>query len=112
MNVPILRPTKVTAKLKPMVFSGINMNRYTKDDELSDGVNLSSKHIPAISPRESREALGYEITAPKEFFIASNGKKAYVDGTNFVYDGTVEGTVIAGEKSIVEFNNVLGALPK
>lgn len=111
MRLPLLEITKNNAFLKQLRFEGLNQQSVIDDAELFSGINLNSDHMPKLAPRNPRESLGYTISSPTGFIVASNGKIATISGTNFIYDGATKGTVTAGEKSLVEFNNVLVIFP-
>lgn len=91
---------------RALVFSGINRKDLIEDTEFADGYNLDSEHIPAIGPRKPIELIT-PLESPKRLFAANN-KIAYIDGTNFYYNGVSKGTVSSEVKSLVDFNgNIL-----
>lgn len=94
---------------KPLLFKGINKKELIGDDELSDGKNLRTDTIPAISPREPMSVI--KTLQNPSYYGRVNGIDYYIDGTNFYYNGTSRGTVTAGKKSIVDFNGVLVIFP-
>lgn len=94
----------------PLDFVGINRKDNIADNEISDGFNLGFENLPKISTRLPREKLSYSLTDPQDLFSAG-GKLAWVDGTNFYYDGVLKGTVTAGKKSMVDFNGHIVIFP-
>lgn len=89
-----------------LIFEGLNRKALIGDNEISHGINLDTELLPAISPREPMKVLK-TLSAPSSFCMV-NKKQAYVDGTNFYYDGVVKGTVDAGLKTMLDFNgNIL-----
>jgi hypothetical protein len=109
MRLPILTPTKGKFKQKLFTFRRLNKMTMISDDELSDASNISWKNAPALSCRPSRETL-YTLTTPKSLTSAGT-KLAWVDGTNFKYDNSTEGTVTASMKSYADLNQKLFIFP-
>lgn len=94
---------------KALIFKGINKKEIIEDTELSDGINLDSEMIPALSPRKPIKAIR-KLSIPTYFGIV-NGKHYFIDGTDFYYDGINKGTLTRGRKSIVDFNGNLVIFP-
>lgn len=94
---------------KALVFKGINKKEIIEDTELSDGTNLDSEMIPALSPRKPIKAIR-KLSIPT-YFGTVNGKHYYIDGTDFYYDGVKRGILTSGKKSIVDFNGNLVIFP-
>lgn len=87
---------------------GIQYGRITQDGELEESENLSTAEFPALCQRRGRKTLsGY--TAPTA--AGARDKLIVVDGTELKYDGTVVGTVTAGEKQIVTVNSKVCVFP-
>ena len=109
MMLPVL-PHSANNKVKKSTINwrGLNRKSLTADDEFSATTNLSSKNHPLVSPRDPREQV-YSLTAGKALFAAS--KLAWADGTSFVYDGAVKGTVTATAKSMVELSQRIVVFP-
>ena len=107
--LPVL-PHSANNKVKKSTINwrGLNRKSLTADDEFSATTNLSSKNHPLVSPRDPREQV-YSLTAGKALFAAS--KLAWADGTSFVYDGAVKGTVTATAKSMVELSQRIVVFP-
>lgn len=108
MRLPYIPQTQRLVT-KPLVFSGLNKSPIIDDIELSDGKNLDSDNLPAISPRKPLKTIA-TLTAPTDIYVMNN-KLVYVDGTSFIYDGVVKGTVSAGVKSMVDFNGKIVIFP-
>ncbi len=105
MRFPMLDDVS-QVEVRPLLFQGLNKREMIEDNELADGINLDTELLPAISPRQPMQLLR-TLAAPESFTII-NGKQVYVDGTNFLYDGVVKGTVTSGLKTMLDFNgNVL-----
>lgn len=105
MRFPMLEDV-AQVQTRPLLFQGLNRREMIEDNELADGINLDTELLPAISPRQPMQLLR-TLAAPESFTII-NGKQVYVDGTNFLYDGVVKGTVTSGLKTMLDFNgNVL-----
>jgi len=96
--------------IQPLQFVGLNRRENIRDEQIADGINIGSETLPKISPRLPREDLGYTLSDPQDLFSAG-GKLAWVDGTNFYYDGVLKGTVTAGKKSMVDFNGHIVIFP-
>lgn len=108
MRLPYIPQTQRLVT-KPLVFSGLNKSPIIDDIELSDGKSLDSDNLPAISPRKPLKTIT-TLTTPTDLYVMNN-KLVYVDGTSFIYDGVVKGTVTAGVKSMVEFNGKIVIFP-
>lgn len=90
-------------------FLGLNMTDTARNNQFASMLNLSSDRFPFIHPRKSRELISTLTSATAIF---SDGLKlATVEGTSFKYDGVVKGTVTAGAKSMVEFNQYIVIFP-
>jgi hypothetical protein len=108
MKLPALNPTRNKSTPQIIRFGGINRSMLWSSGELKDSRGLSSALFPALSQRAGRETLtGY--TAPTSIF--AKGKLCVVDGTNFLYDGAVKGTVTAGEKLFAAVNTKIVIFP-
>ena len=108
MKLPYMQDLGNT-QVAPLVFSGINMKDIIDDTELSNGINLDTEQIPAISPRKSTSIIK-KLQNPKAFMMIGD-KQVYVDGTDFYFDGIKRGTVTSGEKSMVDFNGNVVIFP-
>jgi hypothetical protein len=98
-------------KIKPVTveWKGLNKMPVVSPGQLLNMTNMSSKYAPCLSPRPPREEI-ISLTSGTSFIFA-NGKWAWVDGTDFLYDGVVKGAVTAGRKSMCIFNGVILILP-
>jgi hypothetical protein len=105
-NLPYTRDAKI--KKSTINFTGLDRRSLIPDQAFSATSNISTKNFPLISPRDPREAL-YTLTAGKALFASS--KLAFVDGTNFLYDNVVKGTVTASAKSMVELSQRIIIFP-
>lgn len=109
MRLPYVQDLGNT-QVSPLVFSGINKKEIIEDIELSDGINLDSEMIPAISPRKPIDKIR-TIEAP-ESFVMINDKQVYISDGKLYYDGTERGIVGTGTKSIVDFNGNIVIFPQ
>lgn len=109
MKFRILEDFRSATQVKPLLFGGLNRKELIEDQELSDGVNLDSELIPAISPRGSTKLL--RTLASPQYFKMINNKQVYIDGTKFYFDGVERGTLTLGRKSMVDFNGVVVIFP-
>ena len=108
IKLPALTNLKDVGTAQIIKFGGINRSMLQTSGELKDSRGLSSALFPALSQRASREKLtGY--TAPTAIF--AKGKLCVADGTNFLYDGAVKGTVTAGEKLFAAVNTKIVIFP-
>lgn len=108
MRLPHIPQTRRIMR-QALLFSGLNRQPMIEDTELSEGKNLISNNLPAISPRKPHKSI-QTVTAPKDLMITGN-KLVHIDGTGFYYDGVNKGTVTAGLKSMVEFNGKVIIFP-
>ncbi|MDD4565512.1 MAG: hypothetical protein PHE79_08600 [Eubacteriales bacterium] len=104
----------ITQAAKPsikseIVFKGYNGTQNIKTGDMPYMKNLCSDNAPAASPRPPREIIA-TLTSPQTLSSA-NSKLIYVDGTDFKYDSTTKGTVTAGKKCMVDFNNNILIFP-
>lgn len=83
-------------------FYGLNRLPKKNKGELFDMGNISSEFPGCAYPRPPRSVYK-TVTNGKALFACANGNLAWVDGTSFVYNGVVKGTVTASAKSIVDF---------
>jgi len=107
-----LVPAKVIPKKieqTTLGFKGLNKLPVTDSGELTAMTNMSSKYSPCLYPRDPREVI-QTLTSGTALFPA-NGKLCWVDGTNFLYDGVVKGTVTAGAKSMAEYFGTILIFP-
>lgn len=81
-----------------MEFKGYNHNLYVQNGQFYDMQNLTSKYYPVLAPRSRRGKIR-QLTKPNGLF--AKNKLAWVDGTNFYYDGVVRGTVADSAKQFV-----------
>ena len=80
-------------------FGGVDEREVIQENAFSDMQNMSSDLFPAIGPREGRGKVIRKLEKPNGL-IFNNGL-AWVDGTDFYFDGTKVGTVSDGKKQMV-----------
>lgn len=90
-------------------FKGLNRMPMINKGELSFTKNISTEFLPCLTARNSR-VVTRTLTAGHALF-SSKDKLCWVDGTDFVYDGVVKGTVTAGSKSMCVFNDLIIIMP-
>lgn len=108
MKLPYLPETKRKTKQQTVAFAGINYSQNTRDGELAECENLSSRNFPCLSQRAGRKTV-QTYTSPTAMFVKD--KLLVVDGTSLLYNGANIGTVTAGEKQIVSINTKVVILP-
>lgn len=108
MKLPYLPETKSKTKQQTVAFAGINYSQNTRDGELAECENLSSRNFPCLSQRAGRKTV-QTYTNPTAMFVKD--KLLVVDGTSLLYNGANIGTVTAGEKQIVSINTKVVILP-
>ncbi|MGH0053392.1 MAG: hypothetical protein ACQ5SW_08405 [Sphaerochaetaceae bacterium] len=102
--------SKTTYDRDVLQFRGLNTREGIDDNELEDMLNLSSNNMPYISTRDRREQE--EVLSGNPNGLFSNGiALAWVDGTDFVYDGVVVGTVEDSFKTMCNMNGNIVILP-
>ena len=94
-----------------IAFYGLNKLPRMIPGEVRAMTNISSKYPGCLCTRPPRETVRTLTKTGYALFAASNGKLCWVDGTNFVYDGTTKGTVTAGAKSMADFYGVILIFP-
>lgn len=111
MKLPQARPSpkKIETGTETIGFRGLNRMPVLAQGELSAMTNLSSKYAPCLYPRDSRAKTNTLVSGTA--LSAANQKLCWVDGTDFVYDGIVKGTVITGSKSIIEYFGIILIFP-
>lgn len=100
------------AKLKKSYqvdFRGLNHTIAAADSEIYDMTNLSSDHYPVLSPRGKRKLI--EALANPQAMICYGEHMAWIDRTNFYYDGEIYGTVTAGEKTMAVLTDRIIIMP-
>lgn len=106
--VPARRVKKKNEALT-MGLKGLNRLPATENGELTAMTNISGLYSPVLTSRPPREDIRI-LTSGTALFPVGD-KFCWVDGTNFVYDGTTKGTVTAGKKSIAEYFGIILIFP-
>jgi len=109
MKLPYAQPKR--NKIKPTIegFRGLNRNTVTAPNQITAALNMSTKDLPCLVTRPSREVYSTLTDTPNALFTSQ--KLCWVDGTNFTWDGTIKGTVANGAKSLVDFNGCVVIFP-
>lgn len=92
-----------------MGLKGLNRLPAAENGELTAMTNISGRYSPVLTSRPPREVTKTLASGTALFPVGD--KFCWVDGTNFVYDGVVKGTVTAGKKSIAEYFGIILIFP-
>lgn len=108
MKLPQLRYQMPKNISETVQLGSINFSAAVRDGDLTYSKNISAKDFPNITTRNARaKQEDYsEITA-----LGSWEKLVAVRGTDLLYDGSVVGTVLPGEKQFVAVNRKLVIWP-
>lgn len=109
MILPNLASVKNKTIKDTIGWAGLNKMPVVSSGEMTAMTNMSSEYSPCLSPRAPREVTT-SLTSGLALFSA-NDKLCWVDGTNFIYDGVVKGTVTATAKSMCDFNGKIIIAP-
>lgn len=109
MQLPKAKVIPQKTEYQTIGFKGLNRMPVTEPGELTSMTNISSKYLPCLYPRESREVI--RMLTNGNALFAANGKLCWIDGTNFYYDGVSKGTVTAGPKSMAEYFGIILIFP-
>ena len=110
MYLPELQNELQRTTQKTVEFKGINFTNMAQDGEMRDSLNISTDNYPTLSPRKRRTVFREDLGTPTEI-MSVNGKLAWIDGTDFVYDGVVKGRVTEGEHFIRTITNRVVIFP-
>lgn len=89
-------------------FGGYNHNLYVPENQFYNTKNLTSTHYPILSQRQKRGKI-QQLTKPNGLFAKE--KLAWVDGTEFYYDGVLKGAVTDSKKQFVSMGAYLIIFP-
>lgn len=96
-------------KLQTMEFRGLNLTNSAGDGEFVDTIGLQSAEYPYLTQIPARtQVSGY--TSPTDIYVWDRDLFV-VDGTNLKKNGTVIGTVTAGQKKMAVINTKLVIWP-
>jgi hypothetical protein len=109
MKLPYLRNKESQSQSKVVDFKGFNANSMIQEGEMSDTENLSSNEYPCLTLRPPRKMIKEGLTAPTALF--GKTQLAYVDGTDFYYNGSKKGIVVAGKKQIASIGDKIIIFP-
>lgn len=98
-----------------LAFKGVNYKDIISDNELSSGLNLSARKLPAMAPcvaPETMTAWAVGATDPEQIFFAG-GVKAWIQNDALYYNGSKVGdlTAISQRRSVVDFNGYIVVFP-
>lgn len=110
MKLPVFKSGNQKMQPEILQWGGLNRNELIADNQFSSTTNASTKNFPLICPRPPR-ATEATLTGTGRAIASSGTYLAWVDGTSFKYNGVTKGTVLAGAKSIVDFNGQLLIFP-
>lgn len=108
MKLPYLGSSPGRNQQQIVAFGGIHYGEGASSGELEESVGLSSARFPCLSQREGRKTFA-TYTAPTGLY--ARGALCVVDGTDFLYDGRIVGTVTAGEKQFATINTKIVIFP-
>ena len=108
LTLPRMKTETQKGQSEIVQMRGINWGDQLQDGDLADSLNVSARRFPYLSTRKARAKLdAYSgVTA-----LTAWGKLVAVQGTDLLYDGTVVGTVTAGEKQFAVVNTRLVIWP-
>lgn len=103
MRLPVLPYTANKKQKKDIIeWQGLNRMPTVPSGSLTAMTNMSSEYAPCLSPRPPREVI--KTLTSGTALLAVDDKLCWIDGTNFVYNDVIKGTVTAGNKSMCVFN--------
>lgn len=108
MKLPYLGSSPGRSQQQIVAFGGIHYGEGASSGELEESLGLSSSRFPCLSQREGRKTFA-TYTAPTVLY--ARGALCVVDGTDFLYDGRIVGTVTAGEKQFATINTKIVIFP-
>ncbi len=108
MLLPYLKAETGKNRRQVITFSGLHYGQGCTDGELEESWGLSSARFPCLSQRKGRKTAG---TYRHPSGLYARGKLCLVDGTDFLYDGTVVGQVSRGEKQFATINTKIVIFP-
>lgn len=88
--LPDMIRNKTLQKQQEQAFYGLDHNAFVKSGYFYDMRNMTGDQFPVMAPRKGRVKV-HTIAAPNGLFVRD--RLCWVDGTNFVYDGVVKGSV-------------------
>ena len=97
MRLPVLGELPAAREMTT-AFRGLNWTPQPAADECADMRNLTSAHFPTLAPRPAR---GFVRKLEKPNGLFARDKLAWVDGTDFYYDGVLRGQVADSPKRFV-----------
>ena len=106
--LPFLNNTANRTQRQIVTFRGINWSDQIQDGDLRDSLNLSARRFPYLSTRRARRKMDAYSGATA---MTARGALVVVQGTDLIYDGSVVGQVIAGEKQFAVVNTKLVIWP-
>ncbi|MHB1153992.1 MAG: hypothetical protein ACYCWE_20795 [Eubacteriales bacterium] len=105
--LPILQPNN-PIKHMASAFGGYDVRPGAGEQGAAAMTNMSSDKYPLMTSR----GLRYKTAAPTSLTaFAAFDKTFWVDGTNFLYDGVIKGTVTAGAKLFAALNAYIIIMP-
>ncbi|MBQ8603910.1 MAG: hypothetical protein IJ410_03580 [Oscillospiraceae bacterium] len=110
MQLPILQSAPRNTTVKTVQFGGINRGSYANDGQLADSKNISLDDYPALTPRRAKKVILEGMENPQAVY-SYNGKLAYIDGTDFYFDGEKKGSVSRTEKQITAITDRIIIFP-
>lgn len=109
MSLPSMAVSERLSGRQTIAFRGLNHAPVRAEGELYDMQNLSGALYPVLTVRPARRQV-YTVAKPHGLCAAA-GKLCFVDGTQFIVDGTKKGSVTDGEKQFARLGTYLLIFP-
>lgn len=108
MELPTLYNYSNKSSVDMMYFGGINRTQSALANELLDCKNIDDTDFPYLTTVKGDISVNDYTNATN---IYAKDKLCVIDGTDFIYDGEVVGTVTEGDKQIVTVNTRICVFP-
>jgi hypothetical protein len=109
MELPYLKNITPSGQKQVVEFKGYNANSVILEGEMSETMNISTNEYPCLTLRHPRKVIKDDLTAPTALF--GQTELAYVDGTNFYYNGADKGLVTEGKKQMATIGDKIIIFP-
>ena len=109
LRLPKMKYVENRSQKQIVQFLGVNYGENTRDGELAESRNLSSRMFPCLSQRQGRE-IGVE-SYEKATAVWYRDGLMVVDGIDLLYNGVKVGTVSEGKKQFANVNTKVVIFP-
>lgn len=106
--LPMLRNEGGNVKKEMVQFRGLNYSDLTRDGDLKDCINLSTRRYPFLTTRKKRVHLPEHDGATA---MTVRGELVVLKGTDLYYGGEIVGKLSEGEKQFAVVNTKLCIFP-